>query len=132
MKLNYALTCDNAFTDESGRINIIQTFENIKASDVPAIHPKFTVITNYLFENDSEKGQEYTQLIELFFHDSNEMIASLSTKATPPSASTSINFIGYFVGIKFEKYGIYDIKIKLNGGDVKTLSIVVEKDGNNK
>ena len=128
MRLNYAITCDNAFTDSNGHNSIIQIFEKIRAQEMPAIYPRFVVITNFSFEKNTEKDQQYTQLLEVFYKETNEKLAELNISATPSAASTSLNFIGYFVGMKFDKFGQYEIKIKLNGGEVRVISLMVESD----
>lgn len=127
MKLNFAIICDNAFIDKDGRLNIIQTFDTITTAAFPAIHPRLTFVTSHSLYKE-EGGNTYIQEVEIISKDSKTIIASAKSKPKETNKDTkNIQFITYFVGLKFEKTttGIYQIKFKFgeNDKDIKEFEV---------
>ncbi len=119
MKLGFAIICDNAFTDGDGRLNIVQTFDTLRASSFPAIHPRLTVVTNFELEKEDSKSKEYTQKTVIKQRDTGKEIASAQGATKPSGEETrSIQFISYFIGLPLDllpgkKDGFYDVEIDI-------------------
>lgn len=121
MKLKFAIICDNAFTDESKRLNIIQTFDIITATDFPAIHPRLTVVTNFELEKSDSKDKPYVQEVKITQRETGRVIATntVTTKPENPDVK-NIQFISYFIGLPFREEGFYDVDISLEKSSHKT------------
>lgn len=113
-KLNFVIICDMAFiTKETDNLNLIGVFENIVASSFPAIHPRFSVVTNIEAEENTE-------------HD----ILLVVKKGEDEIIRTSGSFIGIkhrwicdFVNFRFPEAGEYIFEISLDGRPLDSTSI---------
>ena len=127
MKLNFAIICDNAFTDKTGRLNIIQTFDSITTPGFPAIHPRLTITTSFKLEDSDSRTKDYIQTVIIEQRDPKKAIARLETTNKPMEGIKNIQFVAYFVGIKFDQEGIYDVKIKLDKKEFPPLLLSIKK-----
>ncbi|MFZ2664482.1 MAG: hypothetical protein WAX66_03915 [Patescibacteria group bacterium] len=125
MKLNFAIICDNAFTDEVGRLSIIQTFDVIFASNFPAIHPRLSIVTNYALEEKDKKDEGYKQVLTIVNASTREPMLSLENIVTPKIGKESnIQYITNIVGLSFPAEGIYEVSTKVNGKDFGKVAII--------
>ncbi|NMB91949.1 hypothetical protein GYA37_03855 [candidate division WWE3 bacterium] len=129
MKLNFAIICDNAFTDEVGRLNIIQTFDVIFAPNFPAIHPRLSIVTNYALEEKDKKDEEYKQTLTIINSSAKEPIISLENVVTPKvGKERNIQYITNIVGLSFPVESVYEVSARVNGKDFgKVVAINVDR-----
>lgn len=120
-KLNFAIICEHAFIDQGNRLTIIQTFNRIKAKNFPAIHPKITVVANYLSEK-KDPDISLHHLVSILSPDG-EKITELPIERQGIDLETQ--FISYFSGVPFKKVGKYKIRIELNKKFQKELPLEV-------
>ena len=114
MKIKFAIVCDNAFTDNDGRLNIIQTFEIIRAASFPAIHPKLTVVTKVELESKEIAVETISQSTEIVEHNSGKVLIKSEPKEMNVSQKKNVQFIAGFIGLKFDKPGEYDVYLVIN------------------
>lgn len=115
MKFKYAIISDNAFGDEAGRTNIIQTYDIILTKGFPAMHPRLTITTKYELEDTDDKKKKYVQLLKIVEQKTGRDIFKATQNVTPEEGKANhIEFISKIVGIQFEKEGKYNIEIKLD------------------
>lgn len=127
MKLNFAILCDNAFTDKEGRLNVIQKFERIYTDRLPTTYPRVTVVTNF-FINEEERDKEYIQTLEIKKDGSSDIILTTNQISVTPIGDVDyINYINYINALTFDSDGVYKIFIKINGGVVGETSLLVKK-----
>lgn len=122
MKLNFAIICDNAFTDQNNRLSIIQTFEEIYADKFPAIQTRLTVVTSYKRE-PNEKILSNLNNVTRIKDPNGKTIAEVKVNASPSQGNNQ--FISYFNGLPFTQEGIYLIEIILNDQSKATLQLQV-------
>lgn len=130
MKLSFATICDNAFTDNSGRLNIIQMFNTVGSADYPSIHPRLALVTSFQLEEDDSRTKKYSLKMTFKQKSTGKEIASISNSATPESGSTeNIQFISYFIGLPLEREGEYEFEFEIEGekGTHSQLSLHVER-----
>lgn len=117
-----ALTCDQVFTDQEGRHNIIGIFSNINATNFPAFHPKMSIFCAWL-NNGSDEDYELRVIID-------------GPVKNPPKMETQIKFMGdkvityailNFVGITFDGEGECRFTMYLGEEKIATLPIIVGK-----
>lgn len=124
IKIKYAILCDDAFTSEHGKLNIIGIFDFIKFPKFPAGHAKFCLAIR-LFGQESE--DEHSIEVELF-SGSNQSVAHIKSVFKIGKTKKS-NFLAYFLNTIFEEAGNYYIKVKINGVDTgEKFDVVVEKE----
>ena len=128
MKLNFAIMCDNAFTDQQGRLNIIQTFEGLVSPEFPVVYPRLTIVTNYSGEKDDVIGQDYNQLLSIK-NKSDKEITKVNLKVPYNGLQNNIQLISYIEGLPFKEddIGICKVEIKFGKEDYPPLLIKVEK-----
>ncbi len=114
MDLKFAVICDNAFTDGTGRLNVIQIFEIIYAPKLPAIHPRLSIVTKYQLEKTDKN--EFAQELEIVEGTKNKKIFEISRSIkSKPKNGKFIQFITNIVGIRFDAHGTYNVNLTLNG-----------------
>jgi len=112
IKLNFAFLCDNAFFSEGGKLNLIGIFKTISSKSLPVIHPQIFVVANV----DVQKGKEYKETIKIVDEDGKNIQSPIDfvfsiDRDSPDSES---GFMGQFNGLKFEKEGMYALKILID------------------
>lgn len=114
MKIKFAIICESAFTDSEGRLNIIQTFNIIRASSFPAIHPKLAVVTNIELESKEISAETISQSTEIVHRGSGKMLAKSEPVNMKVSQKKNVQFISNFIGLRFDKPGEYDINLVID------------------
>ncbi len=114
MKLKFAIVCNNAFTDSNGRLNIVQTFDNINTPGFPAIHPRFSIVTSYEFENGDSRRKDCTQILKIIHEGTGKEVATIKKTLSPKKSDSQIQYIANFIGLPFEKEGKYLVELTLN------------------
>jgi hypothetical protein len=122
-QLNFAILCETAFVDKEEKLSIIQTFNTINAEDTPILYPKMVVVTNYQFDKDYDDFQ-FNQLVNIR-DPQDKVIAELPINRK--GAKESTQFLSFFHGVEFKKFGTYDIEILLGKKLIKTLHLEVKK-----
>lgn len=116
MELDFIIICDNAFTDETGRLNVIQAFDTINASNFPALHPRMSVVTRWNFTSEQNKGSSHTHRLDIIDEVSNKNIADSSGILTAqPGKNRYLQIINNFVGLKFDHPGRYKVHAYIDG-----------------
>jgi len=121
MKLKFIIICDNAFIDQGGKLNIIQSFDNIATPGFPAIHPRLSIVTRWEFEEGDDK---------LIGHKQKLIIAEEKTKETIAEPPEYINNI---IGLKFDREGLYKIHVYMDGEkseDEASFEVKLDQTGN--
>lgn len=113
MDLKFTILCDNAYTDQDGRLSIIQTFNIIKAPKYPALRPQTSVVTSYGFEESEKRAKSYEQTIEIVDSGGNKVMEG-SLKAILKNGSGDLQFITNIIGLLLPKEGVYYVNLKLN------------------
>src|SRR5258706_491008 len=108
MQQNFIIVCETAVVDQqSNNLSLFNIFSNINTIGVPAIHPSFTVVTNY-----SGGNGEYDYGVSISHEDGIE-IAKMDGKINFGEGKNA-QFISKFVGLSFPKFGNYYIKTTID------------------
>ena len=108
-KLNYLLTCDQAFSDEKNKLSIIGVFDRIQSKAVPAIHPRFSIVVN----TTGDLNSSHLEKIEIINLQNNLPVASLEQQINFTSSNMH-NFLGNFINTLFPNFGKYWIKVSID------------------
>lgn len=121
IKQNFVIVCESAVIDKyTNKLYLLGIFTNISAKTFPAVHPFFTVVTNF-----REGVGEHPHKIVIRHEDETEIV-KLEGKINCESGKNA-QYIGRFIGLTFPKAGIYyayvyidnieqPIKAKINVG----------------
>lgn len=127
MKLKFCLTSENAHVGKDEKLTITQIFDNIVASEFPAIHPQMSIVTKWEFEEKDNKNKSYTQILTIINNETNkEIIKPVTTQLS--GSSTDVEFLQFIVNIQgliLDNPGIYTIKIKL-GNKIEKIDLKVK------
>jgi len=125
VKLNFVHLCDTAFMggeDKGRKANIIGIFENINARNFPAIHPKFSVITE--IQGDAGK---YKQSIVVVNKETGQEISRIDGESEIKVLNGKAIFIGDFLMIAFPTFGKYVINILINDNNIGNIEFNVRQ-----
>lgn len=111
--LNYLHICDQIIVAQgTNNVSLINIFNEIRSKNFPAIHPRFSIISNTF----GPKGN-FKQEIEIIGPDGNSV--AVTQGEIEFSGIGPNNFITNFINFLFEKPGEYSIRVKINGSVVK-------------
>ena len=115
VKLNYLHICENAFFSEDKKLNIIGIFDAISTSQVPAMHPSFSIAFNF-------SGYSADKIFELHITSpSGEVIAKAPVKLNQNVPfGKAANFVINIVGLVFKEKGKNVIRLMCNGNIANT------------
>ncbi|MEW6407800.1 MAG: hypothetical protein AB1465_03860 [Patescibacteria group bacterium] len=102
---NFVIVSESAIIDKfTNNLYLLGIFSNINTTNVPAIHPSFTITTNF----SGEDGEHDHKI--LIKHEDGTEIGKLEGKIKFVGGQNT-QYIGRFIGFPFPKYGIYNISI---------------------
>lgn len=105
IKQNFVIICESAIIDKStNNLYLLGIFDNISTIKLPAIHPKFAVITNF----EGGTGEHSHRI--MIRHELGEEVAKLEGKINFIS-NLKAQYIGNFIGLPFPKFGKYIVEI---------------------
>ena len=108
IKLNFLHVCENVLISQDGKISVIGVFNRLLTKGWPAIHPKFSVVTNI-----STSLEEYIEVVEIISPE-NKTIAKAKNKIIINKKGQSSNFVADFTNIVFPIEGKYKIRVSVN------------------
>ena len=110
IELKFLHVCENALVSQGGNLSIVEIFNQIKADNFPAAHPKLAIVSS--FSGDIGK---YIEIIEIV-SPKGEVIARVEKSEIEITKSGgAANFIANFIGLIFSVEGKYLIRVKVNG-----------------
>src|SRR5687767_15931716 len=110
MDMQIAILCDAA-TDNSGKLNILGTFDTIYTTQLPAIHPQCSIALRMAFN----KAEEGIHKVRLTFVDEDgkpvmpnmtSIDMAVDVKVPDDTLFVSRNFIVNIHQLKFERPGL--------------------------
>jgi len=110
VKLNFLHTSDQAMISNDGKLSIIGIFTEINVHSTPAVHPKFSIVTNII----GELG-EYEQTIAIIPPNEDNPIASVTGNSEIINDTGNV-FVANFINTMFRIEGKYWIKISVKKG----------------
>ena len=126
MDIQVAVLCDAA-TDNSGKLNILGTFDTIYTSQLPAIHPQCSIALRLVFSKMEEGHKD----LKLNFVDEDGKLVmpsiDIPVDITVPDDTSFIsrNFIINIQQLRFERPGLYGI----DGADGRLTVVPVSASG---
>ena len=128
MRVPLALLADYANVTSDGKLNIMGTFNTIRAVGFPSTHPQMRLIT--VMETDpAERGTTKTIEIVLLDADGNKLLqigGSLQVAADAPLAQR-FNQIVELTGVQFPRPGAYSFRISVNGEEKTSIDLKLEQ-----
>lgn len=102
---NFVIICESAIIEkETNNLYIFGVFENMFAPKIPAVQPRFAVVTNF----KGGTGEHSHKII--IRHESGNEIAKLEGKINFGS-NQKAQYIGKFIGLPFSRFGKYTVEI---------------------
>lgn len=127
MQIQVAVLCDAA-TDNSGKLNILGTFDTIFTSQLPAVHPQCAIALRLMFE----KAEEGRHEVRLDFVDEDgkpltkdPIVQPVDVQVPEETIFLSRNFIVNIQNLRFEKEGLYSINVALDGREEGSIPLLV-------
>lgn len=100
--LNFTIVCDDVRQETGGKISLMGLFENIYATNFPAIHPRLAIM------NEWSKGRgEYSIKTQILSPDRLAVIRETSSKMKLPDPNIRHRDISVHLNIEFATPGSY-------------------------
>jgi hypothetical protein len=125
MKLEIISLCDAATADQSGKLNILGSFDSLFASQLPITHPACAVALRIRFE----AADEGNRVIELRLADSDgkQLLQPVKANIQVPSGADPRalvrNFVLNFQQLKLTKFGEYTIDLLFDSRPVASIPL---------
>ena len=120
--------CDAA-TDSAGKLNMLGAFDSIFAPKVPAMHHQCALAVRIRFER-IERGEHAIQ-VNIVDTDGANVVPPLQGKMMVQfpdiDSSHAFNMVLNMHGLKFEKFGTYEIDLAVDGRQEASLPLSVKE-----
>ncbi|MBI4543192.1 MAG: hypothetical protein HY705_09190 [Gemmatimonadetes bacterium] len=128
MKLHFALVCDHALIDQSGKLSVVGIFERIWVERFPAVHPRLHLVLR-LKGRRTEIG-EHAVVITLNDDEGREVLRGEGAVqiGEPPAGVTEVEAAAVLAfDVPLEKPGTYTFDIRVDGASAATVPIAVSQ-----
>ena len=126
MKIELFCLCDAA-TNENGKLNLLGTYDTLRVSALPAVHPYCAVAMRIRFS--SMENGPHTVVISIIDEDGSKFIPPLkgAVEVYIPDGETTaaFNFVFNLQQLKFVKAGEYGIDLIIDGKVEGSLPMMV-------
>ncbi len=129
MEVILMLACDYANVEQSGKLNMMGIFNDIKASSFPVRHPMMHLVVKLGLEL-GEVEQTRTVVVRLLDEDQKEMLALRQPIQIPPARGARMpefNFIFQLRDLVFQKPGTYDFALYVDDDFMRVLPVYVKQ-----
>lgn len=106
--LNFIIVCEDAFLSQTNTLSIIKIFDKLKVEKVPAVIAKFSIVTKFKTNNGSH---DHKIIIK---NEQSDIIAELKGTINIEDSKSFGQYIGTFLGLRFESFGKYTIEIEID------------------
>lgn len=121
IKQNFIIVSESAIIDKfTNNLYLLGIFSNINTVNVPAIHPSFTITTNF---SDGE-GEHFHKII--IKHEDGIESGKLEGKINFINGQDA-QYIARFIGFPFTKYGVYYINVYIDDKEQPLKARIVVK-----
>jgi hypothetical protein len=123
------LACDYANVEQSGKLNMMGVFNDIKATTFPIRHPMMHLVVKLGVEL-GEVPQDRTVVVRLLDEDQKEMLTLRQPFHIPPSRGArmpEMNFIFQLRDLVFQRPGTYDFALYVDEEFKRVLPIYVKQ-----
>ena len=126
MQIEVFTLCDAA-TSQSGKLNILGTFDSIWLDHVPAKHPQCTIALRLRF--DKSEGSDHAVSVQFMDADGKKVLpptnGKIGVRFPGLSRTVAANLIFNIQGLKLEKFGEHSISLNLDGKQRAALPLFV-------
>jgi hypothetical protein len=126
MKVEVFTLCDAA-TDNHGKLNILGTFDQIYAANMPVVHPACAIALRLRFDK-MEEGEHKVD-IRMVDPDGKPVFQPMEGRVNPRMAddagSVAVNLILNFQNVKIEEYADYQIDLTIDNEAITTVPLRV-------
>jgi len=128
MKIEVFALCDAA-TDNRGKLNILGTFDQIYAANMPVVHPACAIALRMRFDKMEEGAHKVN--LQLVDPDGRPVFQPMEGEVLPRMAdeveSVAVNLILNFQHVKFESFADYQINLTVDDVSVASLPLRVRE-----
>lgn len=108
--LNFTLICDDVRQEVGGKVSLMGIFENIYASQFPAVHPRLAIVNEW-----SDGSGEFEVLLRILSPDRKSVLREAHTMLRLTDARYRHRDISIHLNIEFKEQGTYWIENYLDG-----------------
>src|SRR5438045_1899839 len=126
MQLEIFTLCDAA-TEHAGKLNIIGTFDSLRAFEAPISHPQCAIAGRLRFE-EIEEG-EHRVVLTFADEDGNIVMpkfdSTLAVKFSPGQRTVTSHFVILIQQVRLPKFGEYTVDMAVDGRQLGSLPLYV-------
>lgn len=118
--LNFTLLCDDVRQETGGKISLMGIFENVYATQFPAVHPRLATVNEW-----SEGKGEFEAILRILSPDRKTILRENFTRLKLGDARYKHRDISIHLNVEFREPGLYWIENYLDGVLVNTVPLHV-------
>jgi hypothetical protein len=118
--LNFTLLCDDVRQETGGKISLMGIFENVYATQFPAVHPRLATVNEW-----SEGKGEFEAILRILSPDRKTILRENFTRLKLGDARYKHRDISIHLNVEFREPGLYWIENYLDGVLVNTVPLQV-------
>ncbi|MDZ4864660.1 MAG: hypothetical protein SGJ01_14600 [Gemmatimonadota bacterium] len=132
MDVTFAHLCDYATVSQDGKLSVMGIFGAINTPQVPAVHPQMYLAFELAFDY-TEIGRDFTAGVQIVDEDGKIIWdlkggGSIQSPLPPkPGDTPTAGQIFVIQGLKFDKFGSYDVNIFANGRPAKRIALKLNR-----
>ncbi|MBI2022902.1 hypothetical protein HYS97_03585 [Candidatus Daviesbacteria bacterium] len=128
-RIRFSHVCETAIIDKMGRLSVINIFENINASQLPAIHSQLAVVGSLYFKGDKKNRPDSCNIGVTILNPGNKEIFSVSQNL--PLSDNDSGFVFLIQALQFTEKGEHNIEISADGHKIENikLNLLMAKQG---
>ena len=114
--------CDHAIVGQDGKVSLIGIFRTINVSGLPAEHPRMYLVAILALE-----GGAHSVVVQLHRPDGSPAMPNPPEMSVQGAAGQDVNVIVELNKINFNNYGVHHFSIEVDGGQVGTVSMSIDR-----
>ncbi len=118
--LNYTLLCDDVRQEAGGKISLMGIFENVYATQFPAVHPRMATVNEW-----TDGTGEFDATLRILSPDRKSILRETLTRLKLGNARHKHRDISIHLNIEFREPGTYWVENYLDGILVNSIPLNV-------
>jgi len=128
---NFFLLCENAVLDKDNRVTIVNIYDIVNSVDIPTVLSQFTLAANFKVSREKKETlpSKIDVLVSIFAPSGKKIFDSpkQERKIDVKKDTQNIGILANIQGINLSEFGIYNVKLLVNGNEIAQLSFEAKK-----
>jgi len=128
---NFFLLCENAVLDKDNRVTIVNIYDIVNSIGIPIALSQFTLAANFKVSREEKETlpSKIDVLVSIFAPSGKKIFdfPKQERKIDVKKDTQNIGILANIQGINLPEFGIYNVKLLINGNELAQLSFEAKK-----